>query len=340
MAKPASPSFWEMCESAAQSALLNLQAFLARNKERVIEGAYHTRRFVGVVDSGNAKRHLLKDPNFSPHGVKMVDISVTGVNGAEQKRVGIGPSVIVFPHQRGQWVHESRESVFMPECPCNLLCQNNLERREDNPRVLTGVEVRTTKECITVGDDCTIPMPRDADSGLYTVKIQPMASKKGNIVAPRNSRPNFRHSAVQGYVSVLDANNMRVTKCALGAVREASELEEWDHESYFQHVHIRPLTSLRLHKRVAHLNEKYLRIMAHHQVIDGLKGDKLDFRKACQIVCDSCMSGKHHSRKVKKSSGRAHDVVGADITSDIGGPMPVEAIGTKWLYFVLLQHPR
>lgn len=175
-----------VCE--VHDALLAVHAFVSRTRTPV-GTVDHTKLCVGVVDSGNAKRHVLKNPAFFPHGYKVVEISVTGVNGAEKKRVGIGPSVLILPHASGRYIHESAESVYMPECPCNLLCQNAIERKLDGS--LSGIECRYVKERIELGDGVFVPMPLNRNSGLYTVSMQ-ACNRNETSVAPRCTRPNFR----------------------------------------------------------------------------------------------------------------------------------------------------
>ena len=44
----------------------------------------------GIMDTGNNRQHVLKDPKFFPFGFRFIKLVVTGVHGPQTITVGIG----------------------------------------------------------------------------------------------------------------------------------------------------------------------------------------------------------------------------------------------------------
>ena len=79
------------------------------------------------------------------------------------------------------------------------------------------------------------------------------------------------------------------------------------------------------HRRLAHISEKGLQLLAKQSLIPQAKGDSLN-------PCDYCVFGKHHRVSFKKSSNRKISKLEL-IHSDVCGPMEVESLGGN-KYFV------
>jgi len=50
----------------------------------------HCSENFAIMDSGNNKRHSFRSPAFFPNGVRTHTVSITGVHGVKQVKVGIG----------------------------------------------------------------------------------------------------------------------------------------------------------------------------------------------------------------------------------------------------------
>nr|KYP66486.1 Retrovirus-related Pol polyprotein from transposon TNT 1-94 [Cajanus cajan] len=79
------------------------------------------------------------------------------------------------------------------------------------------------------------------------------------------------------------------------------------------------------HRRLAHISEKGLQLLAKQSLIPQAKGDFLN-------PCDYCVFGKHHRVSFKKSSNRKKNKLEL-VHSDVCGPMEVESLGGN-KYFV------
>ena len=80
-----------------------------------------------------------------------------------------------------------------------------------------------------------------------------------------------------------------------------------------------------LHKRLGHMSEKGLHILAKKALIPFTKGNSLN-------PCDYCLFGKHHRVSFSKSSKRKSNILEL-VYSDVCGPFEVESLGGN-RYFV------
>lgn len=77
----------------------------------------------------------------------------------------------------------------------------------------------------------------------------------------------------------------------------------------------------RWHERFGHVNQKTLREMANHGVVNGVKlGDVKDF------FCDACQLGKSHKLPFKNTSDRTRYRPGEFMHSDVCGPLSEPSI--------------
>ena len=106
----------------------------------------------------------------------------------------------------------------------------------------------------------------------------------------------------------------------------------------FGTIHLTKLTSDLAHGRLDHPSDRCLTHMVRHRMLDGL--DKIvDWtNKRGKTVCadDGCVLGKMHKNHVPQKSGRIPSAPGSDMACDIGGPMPVVALG-GYVYFCLVR---
>jgi hypothetical protein len=79
------------------------------------------------------------------------------------------------------------------------------------------------------------------------------------------------------------------------------------------------------HRRLAHMSEKGLQILAKKSLIPFAKGMPLN-------SCDYCLFGKQHRVSFHKSSTRKSNVLDL-VYSDVCGPIEVESLG-GYRYFV------
>ena len=83
------------------------------------------------------------------------------------------------------------------------------------------------------------------------------------------------------------------------------------------------------HKRLGHMSEKGLHILAKKALIPFTKGNNLN-------PCDYCLFGKHHRVSFSKSSKRKSNILEL-VYSDVCGPLEMESLGGNRYFFTFID---
>ena len=130
-----------------------------------------------VMDSANNKQHAFKVDTYFIDGFRWVTIDLSGCHGRKQVKVGIGTAYFATHSTDGKkqlWVEPN--SMYMPSCPVNLLCQDKFHYNKDNVR--TGHHVDILNEVLKLKSGSVVPIVRDPRTKLPLVCIHPVNKRK------------------------------------------------------------------------------------------------------------------------------------------------------------------
>ena len=108
----------------------------------------------------------------------------------------------------------------------------------------------------------------------------------------------------------LYKTHVKVCSSGLNTVEDESSLDLW-------------------HRRLAHMSEKGLHILAKKSLIPFAKGTILS-------PCDNCLFGKHH-RVSFYTSGKKKDNLLELVYSDVCGPIKVESLGGNKYFLTFID---
>ena len=102
-------------------------------------------------------------------------------------------------------------------------------------------------------------------------------------------------------------------------------------------IHINELTEDVAHGRSGHAHDRALHIMKSKSMLDGMENVPVSTkRRKTRCSDDGCPLGKMTSRSVQQDANRMPSGPGSDLATDIGGPIPVTALG-GFRYFCLVK---
>lgn len=84
------------------------------------------------------------------------------------------------------------------------------------------------------------------------------------------------------------------------------------------------------HKRLAHMSNKGLQILARKSLVPFIKGTSLN-------LCDYCILGKQHRVSFQKSSNRISNILDF-VYSDVHGPIDVESLGDNKYFLTFIEN--
>ena len=102
-------------------------------------------------------------------------------------------------------------------------------------------------------------------------------------------------------------------------------------------IHINELTEDVAHGRSGHAHDRALHIMKSKSMLDGMENVPVSTKRRKTRCSDGgCPLGKMTSRSVQQDANRMPSGPGSDLATDIGGPIPVTALG-GFRYFCLVN---
>ena len=262
-----------------------------------------------VMDSANNKQHAFKVDTYFIDGFRWVPIDLSGCHGRKTVKVGIGTAYFSTSSTDGKkqlWVEPN--SMYMPSCPVNLLCQDKFHYTRDN--VKTGHHVDILNEKLTLRSGSVVPIVRDARTLLPLVSIQPVNKRKVQRLFDTSSS------------CVLPITNTQRLSDATIA---------------YTNTHLQPLTTHNVWKTLQFPNEVSFNNTLKHNLIEGLERTKpmKSINRANRP--DSWWRGKMHSKHVPHKSKvvKVQIYPGSHAYADIGEVPVKDRNGNK--YYLLIR---
>ena len=200
------------------------------------------------MDSGNNKRHSFRSPAFFPNGVRTHTVSITGVHGVKQVKVGIGVAKFRTKCTDGsvkEWLFPG--SILNTESPVNFLCSDRFHYNRNETD--TGHEWIPKSETLRLDDGRIVKIERDSHTKLPLLEVETVSDRQ--IDAEEQSEI----SAIDAWVSVLDR----------------MEGENDSDKQLFQHTHLQPHTTDSVRKLLGSPNERRFNETIKHGMIKGTR---------------------------------------------------------------------
>ena len=187
----------------------------------------HLHSNYAIMDSGNNKRHSFNTLEYFPLGIRWHKVTITGVHGPQKVEVGVGVAHFATTCTDKTVKHwRVPNSVYNPNSPVNLLCQDRFHYKEDGTK--TGHDWRPLVELLHLKVGKSIHIARDSKSHLPLARIYPIANTVNTHIHGDNN-PTLR--------PLLISSNATTHMQSMNKQDESGDLQ------MFTHTHLQPLST-------------------------------------------------------------------------------------------------